>query len=526
MKRGLAGILGALALAAAASWWTARPVELPGGVRAGIFDVDLPVPPGASVHWSSPGGGEASGPTLPARLQHPGDTWRADIVLPDGGRAVAHHTVPEPPGGNVLVLLFDDAGIEKIGAYGHEHAARTPRLDALAGEGVRFTRAYAAPVCSPTRGILLTGRHARRTGLGWLVDAGNDTAQLPVAALTIPEVLRQAPRPWSNSAVGKWHLSGPRNRDAATHPNRSGFDWFAGTLKNPEYGEGRGYFAWSRIENGEVGEASGYLTSATVDDALARIHAMPEPWFLYVAFHAPHTPVHVPPAHLITTTITDASPPHEKFDAMLEALDTEIGRLLDGIPPETRARTTVFALGDNGSSKSAFDAKRKDVKASLYEGGIRIPLLVTGPHVRDPGRTSDALVHVADLFPTVAHIAGVPLEGPDGTRAIDGDRDVELDGRSLLPLLAADDVPWRDTLYAESFRKPASPSDVRAVLSATHKLVRSERGERLVHLEGPFAWDSDDLLSAGPLSPHDEAAYEALKAELARQEERLVYEGR
>lgn len=432
---------------------------------------------------------------------------------------------PPPSGGNVLVLLYDDAGVEKIGAYGHELAARTPRLDALAADGVRFTRAYAAPVCSPTRGILLTGRYGRRTGLGWLVDVGDNKAQLPVEALTIPEMLDQAPTPWANGAIGKWHLAGPRARGVNTHPNRSGFEWFSGTSKNPEYGEGRGYFAWHHNENGTVTEATGYLTSRTVDDALARIEAMPEPWFLYVAFHAPHTPVHVPPAHLTTLHVDDSSPKHVKYEAMLEALDTEIGRLLDSIDPGVAARTTVFAFGDNGSSKAAFDQRRKDVKASLYEGGIRIPMTVTGPHVASPGTTTDALVHVADLFPTVADIAGVPL---DGNRVADGERSVELDGRSLLPLLRGDEVVWRDTLYAEAFRKQGGgPTDVRAVISPTHKLVVSERTERLSRLDGPFAWEGNNLLEEDrALSPEDQAAYDALRSSLTAAIDELVFEGR
>lgn len=529
-RSGWGVVVGAWLVATAAlTWWSNRSQEIAITPRSGVFDAVLPVPEGTLVRWSSDAGGEAIGPVLPARAQVPGARWTAEVRLPDGGRGHAEHTVPAPPGGNVLILLFDDAGIEKVGVYGDPGAARTPRIDALASQGLRFTRAYAAPVCSPTRGILLTGRHARRTGLGWLVDAGSDTAQLSVKATTMPEMLGHAPDPWSNSAVGKWHLAGPRLADVATHPNRSGFDWFAGTLKNPEYGEGRGYSAWTRIENGLASEASGYLTSATVDDALARIEAMPEPWLLYVAFHAPHTPVHAPPAHLLHAPVAADTPKHLRYDAMLEALDTEIGRLLDGVAPEVLARTTVFTLGDNGSSKAAFPGNPKDVKASLYEGGIRIPFIVTGPHVRDPGRTSDALVHVADLLPTVAHIAGVPLEG-DGDWLVAGDRAVALDGRSLMPLFGNEgDPPWRQTLYAEAFRGPrgGGRTDVRAVISTTHKLVRSTAEERFVRLEGPQRWDGPDLLDGGAtLSEDDARAYVALQAELSRQVERLVYEGR
>ena len=143
---------------------------------------------------------------VPASVVRPGSRWRVVATTADGRTAEAEHTVGRTPETNVLVLLMDDVGIDKVAAYDGPYAPPTPTLDRLAAEGVRFTRAYASPVCSPTRGILLTGQHARRNDLGWIVDTGDRDGILPLSATTIPEAL---PASWANSAVGKWHLAGP-----------------------------------------------------------------------------------------------------------------------------------------------------------------------------------------------------------------------------------------------------------------------------------------------------------------------------
>ena len=116
---------------------------------------------------------DLTGPVVPADRLYPGETWTVEATDEVGATHQASHTVAEPRGGNVLVLLIDDVGVDKVGAYGWDTAGSTPNLDALAADGVRFTRAYASPVCSPTRGTLITSRMPRRTGLGWVADTGS-----------------------------------------------------------------------------------------------------------------------------------------------------------------------------------------------------------------------------------------------------------------------------------------------------------------------------------------------------------------
>jgi arylsulfatase A-like enzyme len=471
-----------------------------------------------------------AGLTVPARVLVPRQRWEAVATI-DGAEVRASVVVPDPPGGNVLVLVLDDVGVDKVRAYGHPTAPPTPTLDALAAEGVRFDRAYASPVCSPTRGVLLTGRHARRSGLGWIVDTGDADYGLPLAALTIPEALDDARTgPWATSAVGKWHLAPKGFPDHLRHPLDQGFDWYAGAIGNPSYREDRGYFAWDKDVNGVVEPSSTYMTTDTADDAIARAGEMPEPWFLYVAFNAVHTPLAPPPPELTGLTVDDDAPTEVLYDATLEALDREVGRLLAGLDPAVRARTTIVALGDNGTSPEGIDPPLdpRRAKETPYELGIHVPLLIAGPHVAEPGSVSRAMVHVADLMPTVAELAGIPLTGPDDALALDLSPPVPLDGRSLLPLLADPRAPGHDRVYTEGFF-PNGPADDRDI---DRRTLRDERYKLVRLVEGPDElYDlSGDPLDDGPnlLEHPTEAARRAAKrlaAELDCLEAELSYVG-
>jgi arylsulfatase A-like enzyme len=492
--------------------------------------------PGATFTWERDGAPAGiEGPLVAASGVWPGDVWKVLATAPDGRVATASIEVPEPPGGNVLVLLLDDIGVDQVGAYGvNADAPPTPTLDALAAEGLRFDRAYASPVCSPTRGVLLTGRQARRTGLGWIIDTGTRDYALPLASVIVPEALAGSRLgAWADSAVGKWHPAGPQNAGFTAHPNDSGFSWHAGSLGNPPYGAGRGYWDWDKSVNGEVSLSTTYMTTDTVDDALARIDAMPEPWFLYAAFNAAHTPLSAPPPELTTLEVTDASPDGELYDATVEALDAEMGRLLASMDPAVRARTTVMVIGDNGTSEYGVDPPFDPARAkhTVYEGGIHVPFVVTGPHVARPGSASDALVSVTDVFPTIMEIAGVPLGGPDDALVLEGDPPVPLDGRTLLPQLAAPEAAGRALLYVEGFSPngdhPDYSLDQRILRGDRYKLMRlGDDPDRLFDLDDPEALeDGEDLLAAGTLDADAEAAWAELAAALDDIEQALVFEG-
>lgn len=497
-------------------------------VREGLRDVNVRAD-ATDFEWTVNGAPAPDIDTqIPAARLYPGDFWQVRASGPEGVGTGAF-SVPEPPGGNVLVLLLDDVGIDKVGAYGWDTAAPTPVIDGLAATGTTFTRAYASPVCSPTRATLVTGRQPRRHGIGWIVDTGERDAFLPYEATTIPEALWESrgAEAYADGVIGKWHLAAQNAPNWLTHSLDSGFSHFVGTTGNPRYQPDTGYYEWDKNDNGTVSTSTTYMTVDTVDEALAHIERMPEPWFLYVAFNAAHTPLDLPPETLVPSGLPELpANAAQRYDAVLEALDTEIGRLLDTIEPEVLERTTLLTLGDNGTSDhgipDAVDLGRQ--KHTVYEGGIRVPLVVNGPLVRQPGTTCDALVHVADILPTVADITGIPLGGDEGAQ-LELAEPVHLDGQSLLPFLRDPEVEGREWVYAEAVGNGPPPYSIdrRAVMTRTHKLLLQFDREEFYRLEGAAAWDIAVLET---FTKEDEMALAQLREILDAVPETYAYEGR
>jgi arylsulfatase A-like enzyme len=424
-----------------------------------------------------------------------------------------------PPTGNVLILLADDLGTNKVGAYREElQLPSTPNIDALAARGVLFRNAYAAPLCSPSRAALLTGRYPRRYGFGSIVHASRDDFELPLEEQTLPEVVAGSPAGYATSAVGKWHLASRAGPSGLRHPLLSGFGWYAGSFGNlrsatPGSGKGRGYLFWEKDDNGRVFMTRRYATTDTVDDALARIEAMPEPWLLYVAFNAAHSPWDEPPVALHPVPVLET--PADRFDAVAEALDREIGRLLEGLGPERLARTTVIFAADNGTPVAAQrlgEASRQH-KGTLFEGGIHVPLIVAGPPVARPGSECGALVHLVDVFPTVVELVGLD---PGALSDVAG-RPLRLDGRSLLPQLADPSLPSpRAFVFQDRFR-PNGPGpyeiEERMLRDVRYKLMETPgRPTRFYDLAGRRE-EGENLM--GALSPEQQRAYERLHRAMA-----------
>jgi arylsulfatase A-like enzyme len=325
---------------------------------------------------------------------------------------------------NVLLVMLDDFGIDMFAPYGaHPTPPPTPNLAALAAEGMLFEYFYSAPSCSPTRAAVLTGRLGFRHGIGKPIDQWLPEHALALDERTLAEVLDAGIAGGvTSAAIGKWHL-GSEAIGGASHPNLQGFDWFEGTLGNFMFGNT--YFSHEKVTNGVRDPSTVYATSEQVDDALAQITTMPEPWFMYLGFNAPHTPLHAPPSNLHSAELSgvpgDTANAH--YRAMVEALDRELGRLLDGIPPEIRAHTTILVLGDNGTPQQVMTPPSVpgNSKGTVFEGGVRVPLIVAGKHVAAPGTRCSALVQAVDLFPTVVELMGADLAlGLGDSRPIDG----------------------------------------------------------------------------------------------------------
>ena len=440
------------------------------------------------------------------------------LLLCLGSSATAQEAEPivgkVPPGepgfpGNVLVILADDLGVDQLGVYGlGAQLPNTPNIDALAAKGVVFENAWANPICSPTRAAIQTGRYGFRTNIGSIIE--ESPSELALAEITIPEMLELgAPGVWAHALIGKWHLD-----DVDTgqdKPNEQGYSHFSGTLGNIEEGS---YTHWPKVVNGVMSLSQAYATSNQVDDTLSWVKSAPEPWFTLLAFSAPHKPFHAPPANLHTVDLTGLDPlidPKPFYNAMVEAMDTEMGRLFATMDQELLKRTTILFLGDNGSHPDVVLPPfiPEKAKATPYIGGVRVPFIATGFRVQQEGHLSLSMIHAVDILATVANIAGInPAVAMQG---------VTLDSRSFLPLLENTSAPPpRSTLYSEFFW----PND----FAMATVLDQTIRGERYKLVTGPAPtgeffdmWvdplETFNLLSQ-PLTPEEAAAFIKLRDDL------------
>ncbi len=474
-----------------------------------------------------PGAASGAGSLLLLGL---GACGREQPTCPDGRTGDAE---------NVLIIVSDDVGIDKTGTYGeHENAPSTPNIDALAADGLLFRNAYACPTCSPSRAALLTGRLPSRTGIGRWIYPSTETADLRFSELTLPEMLNSSPACYSTAWVGKWHVVRFGRTDAQNHPGNQGFERYAGSLGNPldavQSGNlPRGYTNWEKVSDGEPEWSESYMATDTTDEALAFMRDAPQPWLLVVAYNLAHVPVHVPPGDLNVGGVTEASTDLEKMRAMVMAMDAELGRLMAGLPEAARDRTNVFYMTDNGTAGDFVEPpwNPSRAKGTTYDGGVRVPLIVAGPRVSTPGMETDALVHLVDLFPTVAEIAGVDVQDLQVEEGVSAGAPVVLDGVSLLGLLEdPDGPPPRDTVYTEAFYPNGDVIHSwhsRMLRDAGWKLTRNEERGALVseHLYryDPGAIDEGYDLLDGALGAEDQEAFERLGVQLDELTAELSY---
>jgi arylsulfatase A-like enzyme len=434
-------------------------------------------------------------------------------------------------------------GVETLASYGlGENLPKTDALDEMARQGVRFKNFWAQPVCSPTRATLMTGRYGFRTGIGRPVGGGvmppppkipawapaesrgvpNGVSATDLALprpfllpeeFTLPMALKTKPDlKYSTAAIGKWHLADEGN-GWIDHPNLAGFDHFAGLMG----GGPESYFAWNKVVNGEVIGKVGYTPADKVDDAIGWLGAQGEnPWFLWFAFNLGHTPLHLPPEEYLRSEYSDIDSgemPQENwqasFTAMIEAMDTQIDRLLATLDPTVRENTYVIFMGDNGTYDQVVSApfRRGYAKGTIYEGGINVPLIVTGPGI-ERGGVSEALVNSTDIFATILEMAGMDPDEvvPDKLRH---------DSVSFFAALSNPDTPSRrDWIYADEFFGGFDGVETAdyAMRAARYKLLRFEGREEFYDLHAD-PYEHDDLLR-GELSAEQRAAYDTLKAEI------------
>jgi len=496
----------------------------------------------------------------------------------------------------ILMIVLDDVGTDKLALYAETPPTcapgtclpdpdcipvptgcvgpypATPNLDELREGGILFTRAYATPVCSSTRAWIQTGRYGFRTGIGRATNTVTipGDIELDNSEVFLPELLRgglsglrgkPVGLPYKCGSFGKWHMTTTLPQDYG-HAVENGYDHFAGTMGNVG-----NFFRYTKVVhsagsapqeihiNGTMGPDA-YTTetwhaSVTSRDALAWIRAQPGSFLVDVSFGPPHTPIQVPPFELIPVEtqckltcaglapgdiLAPATDPHELLrlvhDAMIEAVDAEIGKLIHGIPPRTLANTMIFVIGDNGTAGFVVDDPPHDAnraKGQVYELGTRVPMFVSGPLVPTPpigGWTSDALVEAVDMWETVAEISGADVGKvtPAGP----------LDSISFLPVLLDPSNPGNRTSVFTQYFSPngivtvAPPScyeeNQRSLSDGTYKYVRTQTSlsdtpcgtptytEELFDLSLDPG-ETNDLLLGMP-SPEASAALAALSAEM------------
>ena len=346
------------------------------------------------------------------------------------GRAVA----AKP---NIVVILVDDLGYGDLSCYGATDL-RSPNIDKLVARGMRFDRFYAnCPVCSPTRASLLTGRYPDLVGVPGVIrtHVANNWGHLSPHAVLLPQMLKRAG--YHTAIVGKWHLG----LASPNKPNERGFDHFHGFLgdmMDDYYKHTRHGYNYMRLNEKEIdpqGHATDLFTQWAVDYLRER-SAKKQPFFLYLAYNAPHTPIQ-PPAEWVERVKRrekGISDKRARLVALIEHLDDGIGKVVEALKEAGLSdNTLVIFTSDNGGQLSvgANNGPLRAGKQDMYEGGIREPMCAVWPGRIEAGSRSNRVALTMDLFPTVCEAAGADVAH-------------EIDGRSILPTLLGRSQPEED----------------------------------------------------------------------------------
>ncbi len=353
---------------------------------------------------------------------------------------------------NVIMIITDDQGYGDLGFHGNPNV-QTPVLDKFAGESIRFNNFYVSPVCAPTRSSLMTGRYSLRTGVR---DTYNGGAIMHTDEITIAEMLKQAN--YHTGIFGKWHLGD----NYPSRPMDQGFDesviHLAGGMGQvgdfTTYFQGdRSYFDPILWHNGKQEAYQGYCSNIFTDQALKFIESSQDaPFFCYLSFNAPHTPLQVPDNYYEMYRNTD---PTSGFDsdhgpfpemnakdiedarkvyAMVTNIDDNVGRLLRKLDDlNLTDNTVVIFLTDNGPQQRRYIGGMRGRKSDVYRGGVRVPLFIRNPALSDAVEEIEASTAHIDLLPTIASICKVTLP-----------RDRILDGKNLTPLMTGIVVDWEN----------------------------------------------------------------------------------
>ena len=417
---------------------------------------------------------------------------------------------------NILLLIADDFGIDNLSIYNNNPSASLPSLPnitALGQSGIAFTHFYARPSCSQSRAAIITGRDSFRNDVG--VALGS--VPLRTNEYTLPRAFTTNAPEYALASFGKYHLS--PTTDLNSPWTTAGWTNYQGFF-SPQVSS---YFNWTKISNGVSFNTTQYSTSDQVNDATNFITAQgTNRWFVWLAFNAPHAPRHLPPTNLLSSpqylalsSTYSAANARLYYEAMAQSLDTEIGRLLKSVDLND---TDIIFIGDNGTEIDVQQLPFKNAavpatttgnghaKFTIYEGGSRTPLFITGPDVGSPGRYNDTLVNEPDLWATIQELAGIDVEATKVTNVV-------IDSVSLLPAIRADVIRPTPFVIEEQFNQ-SSTSDGVTLSNGRYKLVHFYSHVEQFYDLAHDPYEYTNLLATLPLSAEAQANFNAIKLKL------------
>jgi arylsulfatase A-like enzyme len=395
---------------------------------------------------------------------------------------------------NILMIMADDLGYGDLSSYGATDL-RTPNVDKLVAAGMRFDNFYAnCPVCSPTRASLMTGRYPDLVGVPGVIRTHlrNNWGYMLSHAILLPKLLKSAD--YHTAIVGKWHLG----LESPNTPNDRGFDHFHGFLgdmMDDYYKHRRHGINYMRINKEKI-DPPGHATDLFTDWAIDYINERSkskQPFFLYLAYNAPHTPIQPPADWLekIKKREPGIGDRRAKLVALIEHMDNGIGKVIAALKASGAAdNTLVIFTSDNGGQLrvSANNGSLRGGKQDMYEGGIRVPMCATWPGRIKPGTRSDRVGLTMDLLPTICEAAGASI-------------DHQIDGRSILPTFLGKAQPQEDR-YLFWVRREGGHYGGRAYYAARfgdYKLVQNSPFESM-----QFFNLKDDPKEQNPLSDRNQ----------------------
>lgn len=391
---------------------------------------------------------------------------------------------------NILLIIADDLGKDAINGFTEGSIKpNTPNIDAFRDNGLTFSNLWVNPTCTPTRASIITGKYGYRTGIKAVGD------ELSTSEQTLQQYISETTDDkYASAIIGKWHLSGS---DATVNPESFGIDYYAGLIR----GAVQDYYLWQLSENGSSSSQTDYITETFTDLAIDWVEEQSKPWFLWLAYNAPHTPFHVPPSEMHSQgdlpAYVDGLDPMPYYMAAIEAMDFQIGRLLDRMSAEERANTVIIFIGDNGTpipvAQNPYSGST--VKGTLYQGGINTPMFISGQGVTRTG-LDDNLINGTDLFATIAEIAG------NSTTQIH-------DSNSFKTLLSSASS-IRDFQYSEIID---NTKDEWAISNGNYKLIVKSNGEKQLYNLANDPYEGTNLLLE-TLSDEAQNAQSQLESEL------------